>query len=129
MSIIKDIITRLSYKTETEVLTNTTAIGIEITIEVVIIAGMVITIALVVQVGREMTASIITLATEGLKVLIGVETIVFATIIIKARIKSARKTEKKRLKKHENFPKKSMKISTFHNNFCNKKAIVNCMIS
>jgi hypothetical protein len=42
MSIIKDIITRLSYKTETEVLTNTTAIGIEITVEVVIIAGMVI---------------------------------------------------------------------------------------
>jgi hypothetical protein len=87
MSIIKDITTRLSYRTETDVLTNVIVIGIEITLEVVIIAAMVITIALTVQVGREMTALMIMLVTEGLKVLIGIEIMVFATITIREALK------------------------------------------
>jgi hypothetical protein len=39
------------------------------------------------------------------------------------------KNEEKALKKAPKFAEISIKISTFYNNFCNKKAIVNCMIS
>ncbi len=85
MSIIKGIITRLFYRTETDVLMNVIAISIENTLEVV--AAVIITIAFSVQVRREMTTSIIMLATEGLKILIGIEIIVFATITFREALK------------------------------------------